>query len=116
MPIPFFTSTITITRSRLGDLQDPYDPPSDQPTPTTKVVATGVKSVIKPPAANPNLSIGDRVVYDANLICEECDIREGDRVLDSYGRTWDVLGPSPWGAFFLSGMQATLRLVESFAE
>ena len=120
VPLPFFTSQISITRTRLSEVADPYDPPSDYPTPESQLVATNIRAVIAPPVANENLSIGGRIVYDARLNCEPCDIRDGDTVTEltglGKGRVWTVLGPTPFEAFFLSGMQATLRLVESFAQ
>ena len=114
--IPFATSHITISRSTISDLDDPYDPVSVFPPTTTVTVANGIRAVIAPPTVNENLTIGERQVYEARLICDTCDLRESDTVTDSYGRQWVALGPSPWGAFFLSGMQATLRLTESFAQ
>lgn len=116
MGIPFATTTISIVRDNLAGLQDPYDDPSQYPIPATSTVASGIRAVIKPPTANVNLTIGDRVVLESQLICDPCDLREGDYVTEASGRIWLALGPSPWGAFFLSGMQATLRIVQSFAE
>lgn len=115
MPIPFATTTISIVRSNLPVMEDPYDDPSAYPIPPTSPVASGIRAVVKPPTTNVNLTIGDRVVLESNLICDPCDLREGDYVTEAGGRIWVALGPSPWGAFFLNGMQATLRIVQSFA-
>jgi hypothetical protein len=37
-------------------------------------------------------------------------------VTESSGRIWTALGPTPFGAFFISGMQCQLRLVEGLAQ
>lgn len=116
MPLPFSTSTITIVRSLFPTTEDPYDPPSSYPNPSTFVVAVGVPAVVGVPTINPTLTIGERVVYTSRLNCEPCDLQEGDFVTESYGRIFVALGPTPFGAFFISGMQATLRLVQSFAQ
>lgn len=116
MAIPFSTSLITIVRSTLSATADPYDPPSTYPNPESVVVAVGIRAVVAPPSASVALTIGDRVVYTSRLICDPVDLREGDLVTENYGRIWEALGPSPWGAFALSGTQATLRLVQGYAQ
>jgi hypothetical protein len=116
MALPFATSTITIIRSRLPDDEDPYDPPADWPDPNSQVVASGIRAVVGVPSVNPILTIGDRLVYTSRLQADPCDIQEGDTVIDNYGRMWEALGPTPFGAFMISGMQATLRLVEGLAQ
>jgi hypothetical protein len=114
--LPFATNTIKIIRSQLGDLQDPYDPPEDYPVPAGKVIATGVRCVIAPPSVNPTLTIGDRLVYTAKLQADPCDIQEGDTIIEANGTVWEALGPFPFQAFFISGTQATLRLVQGLAQ
>lgn len=86
------------------------------PTPNTIVVAAGIRAVVRVPTANVILTIGERVVYTSQLTCDPCDLREADIVTESSGRIWECLGPTPFGAFFVSGMQCQLRLVQSFAQ
>lgn len=116
MPIPLSTTLISIVRSTLPDLQDPYDGPQAYPDPSTTVIATGIRAVVGVPTANAILTIGDRVVYTSKLTCDPCDLKESDIVTESSGRIWVALGPTPFGAFSISGMQATLRLVEGLAQ
>jgi hypothetical protein len=112
MAIPMNTNRITILRSLLSPTEDPYDPPSDYPNPLTVVIATNVRAVVGVPTANPILTVGDRVVYTSKLTCDPVDLEEEDLVTDHYGRIWVALGPTPFGAFGITGVQATLRLVE----
>ena len=116
MPIPFHTTLITIVRSTLDVAADPYEDPSLYPTPDSKVIAVGIRAVVSVPTANVALSIGPRVVYTSKLTCDPCDLREDDFVTESSGRIWQVLGPTPFGAFAISGMECQLRLVESLAQ
>lgn len=112
MAIPFNTTLISIVRSTLPVLEDPYDSPSLYPSPESTVIATGIRAVVSVPTANIALSIGDRVVYTSKLTCDPCDLEESDLVTESSGRIWVALGPTPFGAFAISGMQCQLRLVQ----
>ena len=116
MPIPFATTAITIVRSALPLTEDPYDPPADYPNPDSTLIVTGIRAVVSVPTANTILTIGDRIVYTSKLTCDPCDLREADLVTESSGRIWVCLGPTPFGAFAISGMQAQLRLVQGLAQ
>jgi hypothetical protein len=116
MAIPFGTTLISIVRSVLSDIADPYGEDTPYPTPSTFVVATGIRAVVGVPSANPILTIGDRIVYTSKLICDPCDLQESDLVTESSGRIWLALGPTPFGAFAISGQQAILRQVEGYAQ
>lgn len=116
--IPFNTTLITIVRSLLPVTEDPYDPVTTPgyPNPTSSVIVTGIRAVVSVPTANTILTIGDRIVYTSKLTCDPCDLREADLVTESSGRIWTCLGPTPFGAFFISGMEAQLRLVEGLSQ
>lgn len=116
MGIPFNTSSIAIVRGLLSPTADPYDPPADYPNPSSYVVATGVRAVVGVPTPNVTLTIGDRIVYTSKLVCDPCDLQESDLVTLSDGRIFVALGPTPFGAFVISGTQATLRLVSGLAQ
>jgi hypothetical protein len=115
MAIPFATTAITIIRSTLSVTADPYDSPAQYPNPDSTVIVTGIRAVVSVPTADTILTIGDRVVYTSKLTCDPCDLQEADLVTESSGRIWKCLGPTPFGAFFISGMEAELRLVEGLS-
>ena len=121
--IPFATTTISIIRSTLSVTEDPYDPPWTMggtdpmyPNPGSSVIVSGIRAVVSVPTANTILTIGDRIVYTSKLTCDPCDLQEADLVTESSGRIWTCLGPTPFGAFFISGMEAQLRLVEGLSQ
>lgn len=112
--IPFNTTLVTIVRSTLSDTQDPYDAPSDYPAPASEVVATGIRAVVTVPGGNTALIAGQRVTFDTQLTTDPCDMQAGDYVTESSGTIWECLNATPFGAFAISGVKASLRRVTGF--
>lgn len=118
MAIPFNTTLITITRSTLlaGETQDPYDPPSSYPSPTSETVASGVRAVVTVPGAQTALIAGQRVTFDTQVTLDPCDLQAGDKLTESNGTVWECLNATPFAAFLISGVKASVRRVTGFAQ
>lgn len=109
MPIPFATTTITVTRietsSASTDLIDPYD--AVQPAPTT--VASGVRATIGPPSATTELAGGRRVEYDVRFASDVTDLEPGDTVTDATGNVWRLIWAQRVAALGSDHMVGLLR-------
>lgn len=117
MAIPFQTTHITITRSTLlaGEAQDPYDPPSEYPSPTSTTVATGVRAVVTVPGSQTALVAGQRVTFDTQVTLDPCDLQAGDVLTEDNGFIWECLSATPFAAFAISGVKASVRRVKGFS-
>ena len=112
MTIPFNTTTITVTR-----VEEPtgwYDDYQANPPAPTTVIA-GVRAVISPPSGTAKLIGGDRIVYNAQLRCDPCDLQPQDTVTDTNGTAWTVLTVSEITGFGTQFMNANVRMVEGAA-
>jgi hypothetical protein len=110
MAIPFAKDLIDI--SRVDDSTvDGWD---DNP-PTPIQTASGVRAVVSLPSAAPNLVGGDRIVYNATMTCDLCDLQANDTVTDSQGTQWRCLTVVTQIGLGLDHMAANLRLVSGAA-
>ena len=108
MAISFAKDRITISRLPVDQTDvDEYD--ADQPLPVQ--VATNVRATIGLPSAAPNLVGGDRIVYNATMVCDPCNIQQGDTVRDAQGTLWTVLTVVPQVGLGLDHYTVALRLV-----
>jgi hypothetical protein len=112
--IPFQTTFISIVRGTLPQNEDPYDPISAYPSPATAVIAAGIRAVVTVPGGTTALIAGQRVMFDTQLTCDPCDMQAGDIVTESSGTVWQCLSATPFGAFAISGVKASLRRVTGF--
>lgn len=109
--LAFAKDSITITRTVEDETIDGYDP--NPPTPAQ--VATGVRATIGAPSAQANLVGGDRIVTNAQMVCDLCDIQAADTVTDQNGVVWTVLTAVPQIGFAMDHIAVALRLVEGAA-
>lgn len=117
MGIPFSTSSLTIKRPTLSATQDPYDPPSEYPEPPSTTIAEGVPAVITVPGAQTALVAGQRVTFDTQVTLDPCDLQAGDTLTDpTSGFVWEVLSATPFAAFSISGVKASVRRVTGFSQ
>ena len=107
MAIPFAKDLVAVSRVPEGVDVDGYD--EDVPRPSQ--IATRVRATIGLPSAAPNLVGGDRIVYNATMVCDPCDIRENDSVVDAQGTRWVVLTVVPQVGLGLDHYTVALRLV-----
>jgi hypothetical protein len=107
--IPFNTTTVTVERTVVPQDEDGYADTSAFPS---TEVASSVRAVISTPEVNTILSGGDRIVYNAQMRCDPCDIQQEDEVTDdTTGTEWVVLNVVPQSAFALQFLIVSLRLV-----
>ncbi|MBU6430052.1 MAG: hypothetical protein KGR26_13640 [Cyanobacteria bacterium REEB65] len=109
MPIPLNTTQITV--SRYPDLAKDIDEYEVSPSPAN-VIVTDVRAVISLPSGSNKLVGGDRIVYNARMTCDTCDLQPMDVVEDqTTGDTWRCMWVRPYGQFGLDHMVAQLRQV-----
>lgn len=114
--IPLATTTITVIRREMTDMEDLYDP-ADYPSPEWTTIVAGVRAVISPPTANPQLTAGTRLTWSASLRSDPCDLQENDHLIDANdGTEWTVLWAREFDAIGLNHMEASLRMVQGFAQ
>ena len=109
MPIPFAKDRISISRVPEGVDQDGYE----EITSRNSLIARNVRAVISLPSAAPNLVGGERIVTNATMMCDPCNIQPGDTATDTAGTEWTVLTVVPQQGLGLgvSHYTVALRLV-----
>ena len=105
--IPFAKDRITISRVPGSEDVDGYDPVTTH----NAQVATNIRATIGLPSAAPNLVGGDRIVTNATMQCDPCDIQPNDVITDAQGTVWTVLTVVPQVGFGLDHYTVALRLV-----
>lgn len=116
MALPLSNTTITVSRpasdATAGDWVDGYD----ANPPALAEVQSGVAAMIPPPSASARLAGGDRVVYNATMQCDPCDLQNADIVTDdASGNQWTVLWVTPVAGFLgFDHLTVGLRMVEGF--
>lgn len=106
MTIPLATTTISVHRYNLDDV-DPYDPP---PTPTT--VAVGVRAVISSPSGTEQVAGGQQEIVTFRLDCDPVDLQHRDQIVDdTTGDVFDVVWARDRTGLGLDYTQADLRRV-----
>ena len=107
MAIPFAKDRISISRVPEGQDVDGYEAVTARPS----LIATNVRATIGLPSASATLVGGDRIVYNATMVCDKCDLQAGDQVTDAQGTAWVVLTVVPQVGLGLDHYTVALRLV-----
>lgn len=116
MAIPFAKEYVQVKRSQSAsteaDLEDidGYDDIETAPVEPLILTAEDVRAVIELPTANPNLIGGDKIVYNATMLCDPCDIQQGDWVF-AYDKQYTVLAVIHQHGLGLDHLTVTMRLV-----
>lgn len=110
MPIPFATTTVTIIRPNLDTAtRTAYDP---LPVKTgTAVIASNVRAVISTPSMDTQMGGGNRVVWNAQLVCDLVTLQSEDTVTDAEGNAWKCLNVWRHDSFGPHHLVANLRRV-----
>ena len=109
MPIPVASTQIMVSRN--SDLARDIDEYEATPPPPQEIVRD-VRAVISLPSGSNRLTGGDRIVYNARLTCDVCDLQPMDLVTDqNSGDVWTCMWVRTFGLFGLKHQVAQLRQV-----